>query len=179
MTQPIVALYGGSAPRPGSPAYEEAYTVGKLLAEAGFTVMTGGYAGTMEAASKGAKDAGGHTVGVTVARFERAGQRVNPYVDEVVPFERLPDRLLYLVTHCDAAVALRGGIGTLSEVALTWSLLQVGEIGPKPFVLLGEQWRDLLLTYYGDGTFVRERDMHLFQLARTPEQVLILLRNWE
>jgi hypothetical protein len=174
----IVSVFGGSSPAPGSPAYQEAYTLGRLLAEAGFAVMTGGYAGTMEATSRGAKEAGGHVIGVTVTDFEENGHRPNSYLTETVTYTRLSDRLVHLVTRCDAAVALRGGIGTLSEVALTWSLLQVGEIGPKPFVLLGEEWGLLLETFYGRGEYISRPHMHLFQVARTPEQVILLLRDW-
>ena len=176
---PIVTVFGGSRPRPGDPAYAEAEALGRLLAEAGYTVQTGGYSGTMEATSKGAKAAGGHVVGVTVGLFEAEGGQPNGFIDEVVHFELLADRLLYLVRSCRAAIALPGGIGTLSEVALTWSLLQVAEITPRPFILIGEQWGDLLRTFYADGSYIREADMHLWRIARTPEQAVTLLRTWQ
>src|SRR3990172_1929274 len=108
----IVAVFGGSSPQPGEPAYAEAEDVGRLLAESGYTVMTGGYGGTMEAASKGAKAAGGKVIGVTVGLFERSeGRRPNDFIDEVIRYDSLRDRLHHLVAECDAAVALRGGIG--------------------------------------------------------------------
>ncbi len=179
MKQRIVSVFGGSSPSPGTPPYEEAYRLGKLLAEEGYAVMNGGYSGTMEAVSKGAKEAGGHVIGVIVATFERDGHQPNPYLDEIIRYERLPERLLHLVTRCDAAVALRGGIGTLSEVSLMWSLLQTGETGPKPFILLGEEWRTLLEIYYGRGEYISGQHMGLFRVARTPEQVITLLRSWE
>ncbi len=179
MKRGVVSVFGGSSPRPGTPAYDEAYRLGRLLAEEGYAVMTGGYGGTMEAASKGAREAGGHVIGVTVAAFERDGHHPNPYLDEVIRYERLPDRLLHLVTRCDAAVALRGGIGTLSEVSLLWSLLQSGQIEPKPFILLGEEWRTLFEMYYGNGEYISGQHMGLFRIARTPEQVITLLRSWE
>lgn len=174
-----VSVFGGSAPEAGSPAYQEAQELGRLLAEAGHTVMTGGYTGTMEAASRGASEAGGLAIGVTVAAFERAGRKPNAYNGEIVRYETLTERLLHLVTRCNAAVALPGGVGTLSEVALTWSLLQTGGIEPMPFVLLGEQWHDLLHTLYADGQYIAETDMHLFAVARTPEQAVTLIRSWE
>lgn len=175
----IVSVFGGSAPRPGEPAYEEAYTLGKLLGEAGYTVMTGGYAGTMEASSKGAKEAGAQVIGVTVGMFERAGHLPNDYVDDIVHYDTLSERLVHVVKAADAAIALPGGIGTLSEVALTWSLLQTGEVEPMPFVLLGEEWGRLLQTHYATGQYIREADMSLWQVARTPEQAVTLLRNWK
>lgn len=175
----IVSVFGGSAPRPGEPAYDEAYRLGKLLGQAGYNVMTGGYMGTMEATSRGAKETGAHVIGVTVGLFEQAGRSPNGYVDEVVHYDTLSERLLHLVKGCQAAVALPGGIGTLSEVTLMWSLLQTGEIEPMPFVLLGEDWRRLMQSIYGTGQYIREADMSLVQIARTPEQAVTMLRNWE
>jgi uncharacterized protein (TIGR00730 family) len=178
MARPVASVFGGSAPKPGEAMYTEAGRLGGLLVESGYDVMTGGYSGLMEAVSRGVQEAGGHVTGVTVARFDREGHRPNAYNDEVVRCDTLPERLLHLVTRCDAAVALPGGIGTLSEVALTWSLLQVGRIDPMPFILLGDAWRSLIQTFYGDGFYIRERDLHLIQFARTPEQVVPLLKDW-
>src|SRR5688572_2614470 len=122
----VVSVFGGAAPQPGSATYEEAETLGRFLAQAGYAVLTGGYAGTMEDTSKGAKEAGGHVIGVSVAQIERRfGANLNPYIDEIIHYESLYERLHHLVVKCSAAIALPGGIGTLSEVALTWSLIQV------------------------------------------------------
>lgn len=174
-----VSVFGGGSPQPGEPAYEQAYELGKQLAEAGYTVMTGGYSGTMEATSRGAKEAGGHVIGVTVGLFERVGLSPNPYIDQIIQYDELSERLLHVVKRGDAAIALPGGVGTLSEVALMWSLLQTGEVPPRPFILVGEHWADLLQTYYGAGTYIRDADMSLWQVARTSEQAVMMLRNWE
>ncbi len=174
----IVSVFGSGQVAPDSADYADAVRLGGMLAEAGYIVMTGGYAGLMEAASKGAKEAGGHVVGVTVGMFDRAGAKANDYVDEVVSYDTLSERLLHVVKAADAVIALPGGIGTLTEVALTWSLLQTGEVAPMPFVLLGEMWESLLRDFYGRGMYIREPHMHLYQTARTPLQALTLLRNW-
>lgn len=182
MSKPlVVSVYGSARPQPHHPLYMQAERLGRLLGEAGYTVMTGGYGGVMEAASKGAKQAGAHVIGVTVGLFERSGRRSgpNPYVDEVIRYDTLSERMLHIVTQCDAAVALAGGIGTLNEVALTWSLMQVGEIKPKPFVLLGREWLDLFTLYRGDGSFITEEEMSLWQPANTPEEAVTLIRNWK
>lgn len=152
----IVSVFGGSKPQPGTPSYEEARQVGQLLAQAGWTVATGGYTGVMEAASRGAAEAGGHVIGVTCTAIAQwRGLSPNPWVKEEVQFARLRERLYHLVEFCDATVALPGGIGTLSEVALTWSLLQTGEIKRKPFVLIGRVWSETV------ATFIREADGYL------------------
>jgi uncharacterized protein (TIGR00730 family) len=174
----VVSVYGSSAPQPGEGAYELAHRLGGELAGAGYTVMTGGYAGTMEAVSRGAHEAGGHVIGVTAHLFDAMGQEANHYIDELIAYDTLTERLLHLVTRPDAAVALPGGVGTLSEVALTWSLLQTGEITPRPFILLGERWDEWMRAYYGEGQYIREPHLHLFQVARTPQQAVTMLRNW-
>lgn len=179
MPSPVVTVYGASNPRPGETDYQLGEELGRLLGEAGYTVMTGGYFGTMEAVSKGAKSAGAHVIGVTVALFEGPGKRpgANAYVDEVISYHTLRDRLYHLVSRCDAAIALPGGIGTLSEVALTWSLMQAGEIGPRPFIVFGG-WEELLTRLYGDGRYIRAQYMRLWQAASSAPEAVNLLKTW-
>jgi uncharacterized protein (TIGR00730 family) len=179
--QPIVTVFGAAAMPPTDPEYVRAQSLGRLLAEAGYAVMTGGYLGSMEAVSKGAKSAGGHVIGVTVSRFEGPGRRSGPnaYIDEVIRYESLRDRLLHLVDRCDAAVALPGGIGTLSEVALMWSFLQTDEVGQKPFILLGDFWAGLLTHLCDQGSYISRECLALWQQARMPEDVVMILNDWK
>ncbi len=172
-----VAVFGGSAPTPGTWAYREAYNLGRELALAGYTVMTGGYSGVMEAASRGAAEAGGHVIGVTVELFERRGLRPNRWVAEEVKLPTLRERLYHLVESSDAVVAAKGGVGTLSEVALTWSLLQVGEIPAKPVVLLGESWARIMETFRAES-YAIPRDIAWIRLASRPDEVPGIIREW-
>ena len=152
----IVSVFGGSRPAAGDAAYEEARWLGAALAQSGWVVATGGYAGVMEAASRGACEAGGHVIGVTCGLIEEwKGLRPNEWVKEEKKFATLRDRLGHLVEFCDAAIALPGGIGTLSEVALTWSLLQTGEIKAKPLVVVGKVWTETV------STFIRNAEGYL------------------
>ncbi|MBN1430362.1 MAG: LOG family protein [Anaerolineae bacterium] len=180
-TRTVVTVFGASVTRRTDPDYAVAEHLGELLAQSGYAVMTGGYFGMMEAVSKGAKSAGGHVIGVTVSRFEGPDRRSGPniYNDEVIPYDTLRARLLHLVDHCDAAIALPGGIGTLSEVALMWSFLQVDEIKRKPFVLLGDFWVDVLTGLYGQGQYIKEDYLGLWQPAQTPEEAVKLLDEWK
>jgi uncharacterized protein (TIGR00730 family) len=163
----IVSIFGGAAPQPDSAAYAEAHALGARLAQAGWTVATGGYAGVMEAASRGAGEAGGHVIGVTCTLIETwRGIKTNSWVREEKRFETLRDRLYHLVEFSDAAVALPGGIGTLSEVALTWSLMQTSEIKAKPLVVVGRVWTETLATFLREAAgYVRPRDEQLLYLA--------------
>jgi hypothetical protein len=175
----IVSVFGGSRPRPGEAAYEEARALGAALAQGGWTVATGGYAGVMEAASRGACEAGGHVIGVTCGLIEDwKGLRPNEWVREEKKFATLRDRLGHLVEFCDAAVALPGGIGTLSEVALTWSLLQTGEIQPKPLVVVGRLWTETISTFIThSGGYLHPGDDQLVVLAEGVEEAVRYLRQ--
>lgn len=173
---PIVAVYGSNAPKEGEPDYEQARQLGRILAQAGYVVATGGYTGTMEATSRGAHESGGHVIGVTTSIFDGARLGANPYLDEEIKFPTLFQRLHHLVTFADAWVALPGGIGTLSEVALTWSLMQVNEIARKPFVVVGEMWRALLQDFSQNG-YVNSHYHDLIQYAGAIAHVLPLLQH--
>ena len=115
-----ITVFGGSQPKPGEPAYLEAMRLGALLGKTGHTVLTGGYIGTMEAVSRGAAESGGHVVGVTCEEIESwRAVLANPWVQEEWHYETLRERLDALIDHCQAALALPGGVGTLVEIAMT------------------------------------------------------------
>lgn len=146
-----MVVFGGSEPRPCEPAYEEAYQLGRLLAEQGFAVLTGGYVGTMEAVSRGAAEGGGHVIGVTCDEIEAwRPVKANAWVKEEIRFPTLRERLYALIEQCDAALALPGGIGTLAEVAVMWSNLQTRVIPARPLILIGGGWKSVM------DTFLRE-----------------------
>lgn len=174
---PVISVFGSSTPEPGGEAYEDARYTGRLLAEAGFVVATGGYGGTMAAVSQGAAEAGGHVIGVTSGHIERYRHTpANRWVAEEIRYESQRDRLLHLVMNNDGMIALPGGIGTLSEVALAWSLLQTGELGARPLVLLGPTWRETIRVY-AQAEYIRPRDMDLIYLATSPETAVAYVRQ--
>ena len=137
-----ISVFGGSQPKEGNTAYTEAQTLGKLLAQHGHTVLTGGYIGTMEAVSQGAFEAGGHVVGVTCDDIE-AWRAVSPnqWVKEERREKTLIGRLQVLIEDCDAALALPGGAGTLTEIALMWNLMIVESLPRRPLILIGRGWQ--------------------------------------
>ncbi len=139
-----VSVFGGSQPQEGSAPYAEAMELGRLLAEKGHTVLTGGYIGTMEAVSRGASEAGGHVVGVTCTEIENwRAIGANKWVKEEWKKESLLERLECLIVSCDAAIALPGGPGTLTEISLMWNLMIIGVLQRRPLVLLGSGWRSV------------------------------------
>jgi uncharacterized protein (TIGR00730 family) len=141
--RPVVAIYGSSTMKDDEPAYAEVMALGTELAKAGLAVMTGGYGGAMAAASRGAHEAGGHVIGVTVELFEARGP-VNPWVTERVHTPDIYARLKHLVHEADAFVAVTGSIGTLTELFLSWTMLSVSARPKAPLVLMGAHWREWL-----------------------------------
>ena len=144
MRTPIITVFGSSTPEPLSPAYQTAYELGRAIGQAGWTLCNGGYGGTMEAAARGAVEAGGHTIGVTCSVFRVRGGP-NAYIRQEVPTFDLLTRLNTLVRLGNAYVLLPGGTGTLLELALVWELLNKGLLRRQaPLILLGDHWTPLL-----------------------------------
>lgn len=137
----IITVFGSSRPREGDPHYAIAQSLGASLAAQGFTVCSGGYGGVMEAASRGAKEAGGRTLAVT-AEFFRA--RANRWVDKEVRVTTWQDRLFELVRRGSGYVACPGGTGTLVELAVVWEMINKRVMRDKPFVALGDFWQPII-----------------------------------
>ena len=137
--KPKVAVFGSSTLREGDPGFALGVALGAALARAGATVVTGGYMGAMEAVSKGAVEAGGEAIGVTVELFESRSP-ANRYLTKRIHTSDLHERLRWLVGHCHGFVVLPGSIGTLTELYLTWTLISVGGRPHAPIVLLGDHW---------------------------------------
>ncbi|GAP63419.1 hypothetical protein ARMA_1842 [Ardenticatena maritima] len=174
-TRPLIAVYGSAQPQPGDELYEEAYRLGRLLAEAGFDVMSGGYYGTMAAVSRGAHEGGGRVVGVTMAIFDP--RPPNEWVHETTHTPGFPERLRTLTEMADAYIALRGGIGTLTEVAYTWGLMQTGAMRPKPFILLGAPWRRLLALLQEDDFRIAPHHYNLLTVIEDVDAAVQHLRD--
>jgi uncharacterized protein (TIGR00730 family) len=137
-----VSVFGGSQPREGEAAYTEALELGRLLAERGHVVLTGGYIGTMEAVSRGANEAGGHVIGVTCEDIEQWRKvSANAWVMEEIRKKTLVERLHTLIHESDAAFALPGGAGTLTEISLMWNLMIVESLHRRPLILIGRGWQ--------------------------------------
>ena len=139
-----VAVFGSSEPLEGQPDYERARLVGRALAQSSFTVVTGGYGGVMEAACRGAHDAGGRTIGVVSEIFSHRDP--NPWIDETVQTACLFDRTRELFRHAEAFMVLPGSAGTLSELTFIWALDRARQLRERPFVLLGDFWEPLIDT---------------------------------
>jgi uncharacterized protein (TIGR00725 family) len=162
-----ITVFGGSLPKVGDVPYGEAYLLGKLLAQSGHTVMTGGYIGTMEAVSRGANESGGHVIGVTCLEIE-TWRRVKPntWVKEEQRCKTLQERLNKLIYACDAAIALPGGPGTLTEITLMWNLMIINALPIKPLILIGGGWKSVLDALFNSfNTYILENQRDLLWYA--------------
>jgi hypothetical protein len=140
---PCVTVFGSARFGESHPFYALARTTGSGLARAGFNVMTGGGPGIMEAANRGAREAGGYTIGCNIVLPQE--QKPNPYLDLMLEFRHFFVRKVMLVKYSQAFVALPGGIGTMDEVFETLTLIQTDKIVDFPVVLMGvEYWQPLL-----------------------------------
>ena len=147
MATRTVTVFGSSLGTPGEAGYDEAVELGRLLAEAGYAVATGGYDGTMEAVSAGADAVGGSITGVTAPEVFPNREVPNRYVQEQIRAASITERIHELVDISDACIALPGSIGTFTELMAAWNLAYVArfsETPPDPVVAVGPVWRDLV-----------------------------------
>jgi uncharacterized protein (TIGR00730 family) len=140
---PCVTVFGSARFKEDHPYYDLARDIGRRLARAGFTVMTGGGPGIMEAANRGAREAGGASIGCNIELPQE--QRPNLYLDRWITFRHFFVRKVMLVKYSYAFIALPGGFGTLDEIFETATLIQTGKIKDFPLVLIGQEfWNPLL-----------------------------------
>ncbi|MFH1594263.1 MAG: LOG family protein [Candidatus Omnitrophota bacterium] len=132
----------GSYKNLGKRKREEIIKLGRLLAKNGFEVVSGGFGGTMEDISKGAKEAGGKTIGVTYyKRIDGPSKKPNPYIDEEIRTDTIFKRIEAMMEKSDAFIVLEGGTGTLLELAACLEYINKGLMKPKPIIALGSFWK--------------------------------------
>jgi uncharacterized protein (TIGR00730 family) len=162
----IVTIFGGSRCGENSPEYKEAEQLGACLAEAGFTICTGGYLGVMEAASRGAREKGGRVFGIVMNQFKKEPNR---YLTDKVASQHFYERLQNLIDRSVGFVALRGGMGTVTEISLVWNKFQTGVLEKRPLVLLGDCWKNVVQSWQ-ENLVVSDKDVALLDFADTVEE---------
>src|SRR5215211_913791 len=174
-----VSVFGGAQPREGEEAYTEAFKLGRMLAERGHTVLTGGYIGTMEAVSRGAKEAGGHVIGVTCEDIEEWRKvKANPWVMEEIRKKTLVERLHTLIHESDAAFALPGGAGTLTEISLMWNLMTVESLHRRPLILIGRGWQSTFDQFFKEfDSYMTVPQREILHFANDVHTAVNMLKN--
>jgi len=168
-----ITVFGGSRCGPEAPEFHEALKLGRLLVEAGFDVCSGGYAGVMEAISRGAHEAGGHVIGVTMEQFKSAP---NPYLKKIEPSADFYARLQILIRDSAGYIALRGGMGTVTEISLVWNKLVMNVLAERPLILLGECW-PRAIECLRRHLVVSDGDMTHLTFAATAEEAVRVLKQ--
>jgi uncharacterized protein (TIGR00730 family) len=175
-----VTIFGSARSQPGSKDYERAEAMGRALAKAGYAVITGGGPGDMEAANKGAIEAGGESVGLAIELPYEL--RPNPYLTRTLSFRYFFVRKVMFVKYSRAFVIMPGGFGTLDEMFEAVTLVQTKKVKPFPVILVGDDgyWDGLIdwikTTMVGRGK-VRAEEVDIIQRARTPQEVVKILKQ--
>jgi uncharacterized protein (TIGR00730 family) len=173
-----VTVFGSARTRPGDPDYERAEALGRALAQAGYTVITGGGPGDMEAVSKGAFEAGGQTIGVCIELPRE--EKPNPYLTQSIRFRYFFVRKVMFVKYSRAFIILPGGFGTMDELFECLTLVQTHKVPPSPVILAGDDgfW-DGLLSWLSNSLMrcgkISPEDLSLLSRANTAQEVVALL----
>jgi uncharacterized protein (TIGR00730 family) len=177
---PAVSIFGSARTKPDDPNYKLAYTVAKRCAEEGFAVITGGGPGIMEAANKGAFDAGGKSIGLNIELPHE--QKVNQYAKTSMGFRYFFVRKVLFVKYAVAFVICPGGLGTLDEFFEAATLIQTRKINPFPVFLLNSHYWKGMLTWLNDQVLgshmIDAEDMALFHVRDDPEEIVRDLTKW-
>lgn len=176
MAGELVAVFcAGRGTPAGDPVLDEAERLGRLLAEAGLDLLNGGYGGSMEALSRGARQAGAaRVIGVTLDLFSPPMVPNRWLTEELRVTDFFPR--LEALSRADAYVVLRGGIGTLTEATLMWTLLETRQVAPRPFLFVGRSWARLLQAFH-DHTLMTEAHFALATLVDTVDQAVEHLKE--
>jgi uncharacterized protein (TIGR00730 family) len=172
--RPCVTVFGSARFAPGHRYYEMARRLGSLLAESGYAVMTGGGPGIMEAANRGAKEAGGVSLGCNIILPKE--QHENPYLDRFIEMDHFFVRKVMLVKYSRAFVVMPGGLGTLDEAFETLTLIQCNKVERFPIVAMGSDFWGQMKTFV-HGALVSEKtispeDLELLRVTDSPEEAV-------
>jgi uncharacterized protein (TIGR00730 family) len=174
VTMPCVTVFGSARFAEDHPYYQLARELGQALARAGYTTMTGGGPGIMEAANRGAKEAGGLSIGANIVLPHE--QEANPYMDRFMEFDHFFVRKVMLVKYSCAFVVMPGGFGTLDEVFETITLMQTDKIKDFPVILMGaEYWgplTDFLQKTLITNATIGEADLELVRVTDSVEEAM-------
>ncbi|MBI1977476.1 MAG: LOG family protein [Candidatus Omnitrophica bacterium] len=168
MKSKIIVVFGSGTAKENSPVWKEAYQTGFLLAQAGFTIVNGGYDGTMLASAKGAKEAHGKTIGVTTDEYADQGAQKNQFIDEEIRMPTWRERLFKLMDLGDGFMVLDGGTGTLVELATVWEMAAKG-FHHKPIAILGRHMKSVVCALKSNSEVIVPQKL---KLVSTPKAAI-------
>lgn len=170
---PAVSIFGSTRAKPGDEVYQKAERIGQLLAENGFSVITGGGPGAMEAANKGASLAGGKSIGLNIEL--PLEQKPNPYANITLKYRYFFVRKVMFIKYAVAYIILPGGFGTMDELFESVTLIQTRKIKPFPVIMVGSNYWEGLLDWIKEVVLKEGRispeDLSILQLIDDPEEI--------
>jgi uncharacterized protein (TIGR00730 family) len=176
---PAVTIFGSTRTKPGDEIYQKAEQIGKLLAENGFAVITGGGPGVMEAANKGAFSAGGKSIGLNIEL--PLEQKPNPYTNITLNFRYFFVRKVMFVKYAVAYIILPGGFGTMDELLESITLIQTKKIKPFPVILVGSNYWKGFLDWIKEVVLkegkISPSDLEILQLIDKPEEIVKTIKK--
>lgn len=174
-----VTIFGSARTNENHPHYKMAYQMGKLLAENGYGVITGGGAGVMEGGNRGAKEAGGDSVGLCINLPNE--QKTNLYVTEEIRFRYFFARKVMFVKYSKAFIIFPGGFGTMDEMFEVLTLMQTKIITPFPLIVMNKDFYNGLIQWMNENmikeNYIEKEDMKIINLAETPEEALEIIKE--
>jgi uncharacterized protein (TIGR00730 family) len=176
---PCVTVFGSARFKEDHQYYEMAREVGSNLSKIGFTVMTGGGPGIMEAANRGAKEAGGHSIGCNIILPQE--QKHNQYLDQVLTFQYFFVRKVMLIKYSYAFVVMPGGVGTMDELFEAVTLIQTKKILSFPIVLMGrDYWQPLIgfLKMMVEARTISSEDLNLLLLTDSVDEAMAHIQKY-
>jgi uncharacterized protein (TIGR00725 family) len=172
MSNKIITSFGSAFIKPEEQLYAEIVSIGKIIAEKGYTVCSGGYYGSMEAICKGAKSSGGKTIGVTVKEWKAIP---NKFVDEEVKMRNLMERIVELIGLADAYIIFKGGTGTLVEISVALEMMNKKAMGEKLLIFYSGFWKSLIKTLEQDSESLKAMIEKSVRFVNSPEEVAALI----
>ncbi len=178
--EPAVSIYGSARLLPDTPLYNQTVEIARKLGELGFSIITGGGPGIMEAANKGAADAGVKSVGLNIELPNE--QSCNAFANKTITFKHFFVRKVMLVKYASSYIIMPGGLGTLDELTEILNLIQTHKMKPFPIILYDSKfWKgflDWLRATVLTNSFISDTDFDLLRICDTPDSVVEIVQKW-
>jgi len=178
--EPAVSIYGSARLKPKDKLYKVTQEIAHKLGEMGFSIITGGGPGVMEAANRGAADTGAKSIGLNIKLPEE--QAVNIYTTRTITFNHFFVRKVMLVKYASAFVIMPGGLGTLDELTEVLTLMQTYKIKPFPIVLFDDNYWKGFLNWLRNKSlakgYISEQDLNLLRVCQSPDEVAEAIHRW-
>lgn len=176
-----IAIFGYADTSKNDRLYQNVFKVANVLAKAGYTVVNGGGPGVMRAATLGAKEGGGHVIGITfnpkdMMNFE--GKDPKNLVDELIEKPNYLERTLALLKEGQIYVIFKGGTGTISEFGMAWGLARLYFGHHKPLILYGDFWQEIIFAFTR-GMYIRPEERQVYKIVNKPKQVIDAIESFE